>query len=387
MKVLLALDKFKFSMSAEQACDVIEKTRPDWHCVKRPLTDGGEGFCEILTHVAGGEIHEIEVTGPIGEKTTARIGFVSAAAIPEKVKHLLSIPDLKDTIAIVEMAQASGIQLLSQDEQNPWNTTTYGTGELLNYAKKQGVQAILLGLGGSATSDLGLGALQALGLQCTWRTTHQEKSYYLPKLWSQIKDFHGNLNDLPTLRIACDVQNPLLGKTGAAHVFGPQKGLPLDDIQLLDGLAENMADKLISFRAASPKLKEYAGSGAAGGIGFGLKTCYAAEFVSGFELVQSWLDLDTQIASCDFIITGEGKFDQSSLDGKGPYSLIEKAQFHKRPVIVLAGCLDENVGKFFDEKSWDVQAFAITPKETELNEAFRRAPEFLAQTVEKIVLK
>lgn len=371
-------------MSAEEACDVVESSKPEWECIKRPLTDGGEGFCQILTSISGGTIKEIEVKGPGSENVMAKVGFVSISKIPETAIQLLKLPAGVEKIAIIEMAQASGIQSLKLEERNPWYTTTYGTGQMLDYAKKQGAQAIVLGLGGSATSDLGLGALQALGLDVDWRTLHQDHPIIVPSLWSQIKGFKGEISSLPPLRIACDVDNPLCGARGAARVFGPQKGLAADDIDLFDGLAETISHKLLDFLAAPLKLPKVPGCGAAGGIGFGLKAAYDADFIPGFNLVQSWLDLENQVRESDLIITGEGCFDESSLGGKGPYSLIEMANKHRKKVILLAGKVDSHLNSYFQEKNWDVELYGITPEGIPLEKALKEGKEFLEKTIKQI---
>jgi glycerate kinase len=379
MNVLVAFDKFKFSMSAKQACEIVSASQPQLNCTLRPLTDGGEGFCEILTMVCNGEMKTIKVSGPTGKSVLAKIGVVKAHLIPENATNLLQLPTDCNSVAIVEMAQASGIELLDPSERNPWKANTYGTGELLKYASSINVGAILLGLGGSATSDLGLGALQALGLKTNLADQNNSIS---PEDWQKISFLNGPIQALPPIRIACDVDNPLLGMHGAAAIFGPQKGLLQEDIKKLDELAKNICNQMIHHFSASQKLYDYPGCGAAGGLGFGLKAAYGAEFIPGFSLVQNWLDLEAKIKDSDLVITGEGGFDQSSLNGKGPYALIQLAHKHNKPTLVFAGCLEEGLEDYFLDRNMKVKPIAITPSGTPLEQALEKGPEFLAKAIQ-----
>ncbi|MCX6951922.1 MAG: glycerate kinase, partial [Verrucomicrobia bacterium] len=219
MRVLLAFDKFKDSLTAPAACEhaaaALRARHPDWTLDLCPLADGGEGFCEILTRAAGGTVETHTVPGPRGTPTPATIGFVPLAAIPSPALALLSIENRNSeiensTVAAIEMASASGLALLASDQRDPWQTHTLGTGELLRLAAaRSGVAAILLGVGGSATHDLGLGALDALGIHF-FNAAGTRLTPPVPALWSQVSRLEGRLPaTLPPIRIACDVTNPL----------------------------------------------------------------------------------------------------------------------------------------------------------------------------------
>lgn len=371
MHYLIAFDKFKDALSAQTACaavqSVIRERLPDARTTIAPLSDGGEGFCEILTQACGGDITTHEVSGPLGEKTHALLGRVRIQAIAPGARKALGIGDTGN-LAIIEMAQASGLQQLAPGQRNPLKTTTRGTGELIDIALHDGADAILLGIGGSATSDLGIGALQALGLQA-YTIDKERVPHVVPEIWAAIADF-GPLNrDMPPIRIACDVANPLLGPNGAAAVYGPQKGLPRQDVQAFDAEAGRIARLLLNAQGEPPALMDVPGAGAAGGIGFGLKATFGAEFVSGFDLVWQWLGLAEKLDAADVVITGEGRFDKSSLQGKGPGALVKAARDKGRQAWVFAGAVDDAL------KSADV--IAISPPDLPLEECLARTEAFL----------
>jgi glycerate kinase len=324
-RVLLAFDKFKDALTAPEAvaavADALREIRPDWTLDPAPLADGGEGFASILTQAAGGREVSSVATGPRGERLQTGFGIVPVAAIPAGARAQLQLsaePPSGATVAIIEMAAISGLALLPQDQRDPWQTTTLGTGELMRAAADSEALAILLGVGGSATNDLGLGALAALGLKfldAAGQSVHPP----VPAEWSRIVRISGRVVAwLPPVYIACDVTNPLLGPRGAAAVYGPQKGLRPADHARLEGESARLADLLCQHCGQPPALKDVPGAGAAGGIAFGLMTAAGAKLLPGFDLVSAWLDLETKLAAADIVITGEGRFDESSLEGKGP---------------------------------------------------------------------
>ncbi|MDF3056930.1 MAG: glycerate kinase [Rariglobus sp.] len=343
MRVLIAFDKFKHCLSATRACELTATTlrtlQPDWSVDLCPLTDGGEGFCEILTRAGGGSLHAITVTGPRGDPVDACFGLVPFENIPPAARALLSLPACSATgmVALVEMAQASGLGLLPPERRDPWHATTRGTGELIRAAHAAGARTILLGVGGSATHDLGAGALAALGLRFLNAGEHPLANP-TPARWPEIIRVDGHLpDDLPPIRIACDVANPLLGPGGAAAVYGPQKGLATSRIQELDNASARLAGLLIAQAGAPAGLAATPGSGAAGGIAFGFLCSARALLVPGSDLVSAWLDLDARLAAAGMVITGEGRFDESSLSGKGPGALVVRARNHGKPAHVFAG--------------------------------------------------
>lgn len=347
MKALVAFDKFKGSLSAEEACRIaaqaLDDISPDFGGEEAPLTDGGEGFATLLTAAADGEIRRCSVHGPLGDPLEATWGLVSIEKLLPPVRDLLKLP-VKGEIAIVEMAKASGLQLLEQEEQNPWRTTTRGTGELLKDAAASHPAAILLGIGGSATHDLGLGALQALGLRGRARAGGAENSSLdtlAPEQWDKLEDFSGSVEPgLAPIIIASDVDNPLLGERGAAKTFAPQKGLRREDLDRLEDLTARVAERLCQHFGQDKKILAAPGSGAAGGIGCGLRIACGARIISGFSLVRAWMDLDRKLAEADLVLTGEGSFDASSLEGKAPGAVVKKAAAAGKNCLVLAGKID-----------------------------------------------
>ena len=369
MNILVAFDKFKDSMTAATACSAAESAAravygTDVDVTHAPLTDGGEGFCPILTETAGGHIEHHTVCGPLGEDVQAPIGWVELESLPETV--LRTFGEVRGKLAIIEMASAAGLEQVPMDQRHPKHCTTRGIGELIRIAVAKNAGAILLGIGGSATSDLGLGALEALGIQ------FPDTQSILPEKWHEVERINGFIDfKLPPIFIACDVDNPLLGKRGAAAVYGPQKGLKPDEIEAFDNEAERLADLLCLHFGQSMDLKNAPGSGAAGGIGFGLKVACGAEFVAGFDLVQNWLDLEMKVAIADLALTGEGKFDNSSLSGKGPYSLIESAAKAGTPVIVLAGKVEDDAAETVKERFPANLVYNITPPESTLSDALK----------------
>jgi glycerate 2-kinase len=391
MRALLAFDKFKDALSAPQACALaagsLRARQPDWTLDLCPLTDGGEGFCEILTQALGGTFEAHTVTGPRGEPVVARLGFVPLALIPATARRLLDLPDSQLSalnsqlprdarVAVVEMAAASGLALLAPEARDPWLTSTTGTGELIRLAARPGVAAILLGLGGSATSDLGLGALAALGLNFV-SATGELIDPPIPSRWPEITRLDGRLPaDLPPLRIACDVANPLLGPNGAAAIYGPQKGLRPADLRRLDNEAARLALLLCTHSAKHDALMDVPGAGAAGGISFGLMAAASAQLISGFDLVSAWLDLDSRLAAADLVLTGEGRFDASSLSGKGPGALAARAAALGKPVHVFAGAITAAPVP-------GLALHAITPPGTPLPAALRAAATNLTATVDR----
>ncbi len=345
MRVLVAFDKFKDSLSARQACDraaqALQAVRPDWRVDLCPLTDGGEGFAEILTQAAGGEMSKFTVAGPRGAPVQAAVGLVRLDGIPATARARLRLALAgSGRIAVIEMAAASGLALLAPEDRDPWQATSLGTGELIRHAAKTGASAVLLGVGGSATHDLGLGALAALGLKFL-SADGLRLNPPVPGAWSRLVRIEGEVSHgLPPIRLACDVTNPLLGPRGAAAVFAPQKGLVAADFDRLEGESARLAALLCVHCERSRELMEIPGAGAAGGIAFGLMAGAGAELLSGSALVSDWLDLEARLAAADLVLTGEGSFDASSWGGKGPGVLVERALALGKPAHVFAGRVD-----------------------------------------------
>jgi len=383
MRVLLAVDKFKDSLTAPAACAAaaaaLREKHPDWSLDECPLADGGEGFASILTRAAGGVMIATTVAGPRGAPHKAAFGLVPWQQIPAAAQALLHLPlDPREraNIAVIEMAAASGLALLPNAQRDPWQTTSQGTGELIAEAARRGVAAIVLGVGGSATTDLGLGALHALGLGFL-DAAGQKISPPVPARWSEIQRLAGQVPaTLPPIRIACDVTNPLLGSHGAAAVYGPQKGLKAPDLARLEHASARLGLLLCTHCRQSDTLMDAPGAGAAGGIAFGLMTGAGAQLLPGFDLVASWLDLDRRITAADLVITGEGRFDASSLSGKGPGAVARRALQAGKAVRVFAGQVSPDAAI-----PPQLQLHAITPADLPLAEALRTASGLLATAI------
>ncbi|HLP01540.1 MAG TPA: glycerate kinase [Opitutaceae bacterium] len=381
MRVLIAFDKLKDSLTAPAACaiaaDALRAAHADWQLDLAPLADGGDGFASILTTAASGEMVPVRVVGPLGEPRTASYGLVRWTQIPAPARERLALPPLRetDTVALVEMAAASGLALVPPAKRNPWRTTSYGTGQLLAAAATRGARAIVVGVGGSATHDLGLGALGALGL----RFLDERGAAIFPpttSAWEHIARLAGHVPAaFPPLRVACDVTNPLLGPTGAAAIYAPQKGLAPADLPALESATARMASSLAAHCGQPLSLASAPGAGAAGGIAFGLMTAARAQLVPGWSLVHDWLDLDRRLAAADLVITGEGRFDASSLSGKGPGALVAAAAAAGKRALVLAGSLGELPPAALPPLA---RAHAITPPDLPLATALTRTPELLA---------
>jgi len=382
-RILAAFDKFKGSLDAQQACDVTAKAvlscYPDCQVTETPLTDGGEGFCEILTNAAQGRRIEVRTLNARFEEKPAHIGMVQMENLPSTARETLQLGDRVQNLAIVEMAQASDLAGLRLDQRDPWEASSAGTGLLLREAANIGADAILLGIGGSATNDMGMGALEALGTEYIGEDG-------VPILQMTPKDFArldgvdllSNQLPLPPIRIACDVENPLLGDQGATCIFGPQKGLRTEHLSEMESALILASEKLCEATGKDRSLLLTPGAGAAGGLGIGLMLAYDAEFLPGFDLVSQWLDLPAKIQDTDLLLTGEGSFDQSSLLGKGPWALVQQASRLRKPVQVHAGKVTAEILPKLPE---NVSAFSITPEDLPLAQAMEQADHLLHQSI------
>jgi glycerate kinase len=383
MRVLAAFDKFKDSISARKACEAaagaIAAARGGWEVDSCPLADGGEGFAGILTQAARGSELRTAVTGPRGEEVTAAYGIVSLSRIPAAARTRLGAEGAwpGGTLAVVEMAAASGLALLAPWTRDPFRASSIGTGQLIRVAARSGVRAILLGVGGSATHDLGLGALGALGIEFE-TVSGDTLDSPVPADWPNIRAIDGRISGLiPPILIACDVDNPLLGPYGALAVYGPQKGIRPADAAALESETARIAAMVCHHFGRPESLVDERGAGAAGGIAFGLMAGAGARLLPGFELVASWLDLDARLAAADIIVTGEGRFDDSSLSGKGPGALVRRALDLGKPVHVFAGqlALTREIPGLFTH--------SITPPGMAFSEALAKAPALLAGAVRR----
>jgi glycerate kinase len=386
VRVLVAFDKFKDSLTAVEACTLavraLRSRHPGWTLDSCPLTDGGDGFADILTAAAHGSSLAFPVTGPRSENLSAGIGLVLPSQLPASARSFLQLPESATAaagpIAIIEMASASGLRLLPSGKRNPWETTSRGTGQLIRAAAALDSAGILLGVGGSATNDIGLGALSALGFEFL-DSEGVNLRIPVPSQFDRIKFIRGKrLPSIPPIRIACDVTNPLLGPNGATTVFGPQKGLRREDQAQMETAIARIACMLGDYCDQPPNLLASPGSGAAGGLPYGLMAGLNARLVSGFDLVSAWLDLDNRIASADIVITGEGSFDMSSLTGKGPGGVVARAHALGKEAHVFAGRLGEGLPDGFGP------LHAITPPGYAEDKALLSASEFLVKSIEGV---
>jgi glycerate kinase len=329
MKIVVAIDSLKGSLSSLEAgnaiSDGIKRVYSDADVVVRPLADGGEGTVEALTLGMGGRIEKITVTGPIGEKHECEYGILS-----------------NKTTAIVEMSAAAGITLVSEADRNPLNTTTYGVGEIIKDAISKGCRHFIVGIGGSATNDGGIGMLQALGYGILDKDGRQvpfgakglqvidkiTDDYVIPEL----KEC--------TFRIACDVTNTLCGDNGCSAIFGPQKGATPSMIMQMDKwLAYYAALSREKYPKANPN---QAGTGAAGGLGFAFLTYTNAVLESGIKIVLEETRLEDYIKDADIVVTGEGRLDSQSVMGKAPVGVAGIAKKYNKKVIAFSGCVTED---------------------------------------------
>jgi glycerate kinase len=385
MRVLVAFDKFKEALSAREACEVtarvLAERHPDWQVELCPLSDGGDGFEMVLGEAAGGRGVPLQVTGPRGGLVDASLTIVTESQIPAAARARLESGPRKvagePKLAVIEMATASGLSLLTPSQRDPWQATSYGTGQLIRAAIEQEADAILLGVGGSATHDLGLGALAALGLEF-YDGTGAKIRPPVPANWERIVKIGGAVSTtLPPIFIACDVDNPLLGPNGAATVFAPQKGLRADELMSLEAASERLAQMLCAHYHQPPTLPDTPGTGAAGGIAFGLMCATRARLLPGSDFVSDWLGLEAKIASADLVLTGEGRFDASSHRGKGPGALAARALAAGKTVQVFAGHVVPSINP--DR----LILHEITPTDIPLDQALRDAAAFLSRAIQR----
>ena len=369
MKIVIAPDSFKDSLSAEKVANAIAAgladALPDAQLVTCPMADGGEGTVEAIVAAGNGQLRRNHVQGPLGEAVEAHWGW---------------LPDSRT--AIIEMAEASGLQRVPLSQRDARISSTFGTGELIRAALDAGAQRIILAIGGSATNDAGAGALQALGLGLF----DAERQPLAPGGLALSRLAHIELSGLdPRLadvrfEIAADVNNPLCGEHGASAIFGPQKGATPEHVRLLDRALGHFADHCA---AVLPKdVRDEPGSGAAGGLGFAAKAFFGAEFRAGVEVVAELVGLAEAVKDADLVITGEGRFDAQTLRGKTPFGVARIAQAQGVPVVVLAGTLGEGYQTLYAHGI--NAAFAVTSGPMSLEDACANAAQLLTDRARDI---
>ncbi|WP_286783947.1 glycerate kinase [Leclercia sp. UBA1284] len=369
MKIVIAPDSYKESLSALAVATAIEQgfceIFPTAEYVKLPVADGGEGTVEAMVAATQGEIVHVRVTGPLGESVE---GFYGRSGDKES--------------AFIEMAAASGLELVAPSQRNPLKTTSWGTGELIRHALDAGVNHIIIGIGGSATNDGGAGMVQALGAKLL--NAQGEPIGPGGEALENISriDISGLDKRLVGCRIdvACDVTNPLTGKEGATAVFGPQKGATPEMIARLDKALEHYAQVIA--RDLDIDVLSLEGGGAAGGMGAALYAFCGAHLRQGIEIVTDALDLDRQVADADLVITGEGRIDSQTIHGKVPVGVAKIAKRYNKPVIGIAGSLTADVGVVHDHGLDAV--FSVLYTICTLEEALENASENVRMTARNV---
>jgi glycerate 2-kinase len=369
MKIVIAPDSFKESLTALHVCEALEKGIkthfPNAEISKVPMADGGEGTVQSLVDATGGQIIQAKVTGPLGKEVEAFYGILGDGKT-----------------AVIEMAAASGLHQVPMDERNPLITTTRGTGELILKALDQNVKHIIIGIGGSATNDGGAGMAKALGAKL------------INTNGAEIKEGGGSLNQLAAIdltnfdsrlaevkvEVACDVDNPLTGETGASAVFGPQKGATPDMVKQLDrNLAHYAA---IIEKEMDIHIQNVPGAGAAGGLGGGLLAFLSAELKPGVDIVIEATQLESYIKNADLVITGEGRIDGQTIYGKTPIGVAKTAKKHSVPVIAIAGSIGAGSEAVYEH---GISAlFSVVPGAVTLSEALEKAGENVERTAKNV---
>ena len=335
MKVVVAIDSLKGSLSSLEAGQAIKEgvqvVYPEADVVVRPLADGGEGTVEALAIGMGGELVHVSVTGPLGDAVTAEYGILKADGTRPKT-------------AIIEMSAAAGITLVPDEKRNPMHTTTFGVGELIKDAIDNGCRHFIVGIGGSATNDGGIGMLQALGYDFLdkdgapvgYGGTGLQSIAYIKadNVLAELKDC--------TFRVACDVTNPLCGPMGSSAIYGPQKGATPEMVKELDEALLHYAE--LSKETFDHADRLYPGTGAAGGMGFAFLTYTNAVLESGIKIVLEETGLEDEMKDADFVITGEGRLDSQTALGKAPIGVAHLAKKHDKKVLAFAGCLTPDAG-------------------------------------------
>ncbi len=370
MHFIAAPDKFKGSMTAPEAAEAITKgiksVRPDLEVLQFPLSDGGEGLVQALTGGGKGRIINTSVTDPLGRLVEAQFGIMAAG-----------------NTAVIEMASASGLALLTEKEKNPALATTHGTGELVRAALDRGCRKIIIGIGGSATNDGGAGMARALGIELLDSTGRMLENGGLALQRLHRIDRSGldpRLQEVEIL-VACDVDNPLTGPAGASHVYGPQKGAtPVLAAQLDSALAHYAA---VIKKDLNLEVENIPGAGAAGGLGAGLLAFLRATLHPGIELVLSALDIEKHLDGCRLLFTGEGKLDAQTTRGKAPVGIARKAGLYNVPVVALAGSIEGDMSIFHRE---GISAcFALADGPLSVEESIERGPLLLAAKTAELV--
>ncbi|MCP4708186.1 MAG: glycerate kinase [Planctomycetes bacterium] len=378
MKIVIAPDKFKGSLSAGEACRAIaegvRRVVSDVELVEIPMADGGEGTVAALVAATGGELRSVEVCGPLGDKVDAVYGILG---------DLVGGESKKVKTAVIEMASAAGLVLVEPELRNPLDTTTYGVGQLILDGLERGCRDFVIGIGGSATNDCGCGMGQALGVRFLDDNGEEIQAKLTGGLMGQVVsiDLSGLDRRIAESRVvvACDVENPLLGVSGASYVYGPQKGA---DEGILKVLEANMAQIIGLIEGeAGREVRDIAGAGAAGGLGAGMMAFLGGKVDRGIEIVMRYCNFAERIRGAQLLITGEGRIDRSTVFGKTISGIATEAVRQSVPVVALAGTIEAGW-----EELYDIGVTAVMPicsHPMSLEEAMDNGAELLAQGSEQ----
>lgn len=364
MKIVIAPDSFKGSLSAQQAAESIKKGAEkavDCETVLIPMADGGEGTAEVVSGVLGGRAETVKVKGPLGDEVEATYYIAG-------------------DLAIMEMAVASGIILVPREKLNPLKTSTFGTGQMIAHALGEGVKRIIIGIGGSATNDGGMGMAAALGVK------------FLDKNGTELEPCGGTLDKIEKIdmsgihpaikdteiKVVCDVTNPLCGDNGATAVFGPQKGATPEMVGRLDAGLRNMAEKV-----SVSGILEIPGGGAAGGLGAGLVAFCGGKLEKGFNIIADAVGLEEKIKGADLVITGEGATDRQTAFGKLPAGVAGIANKFGVPCVLISGAVIGDITELYD--CGITAAFAAVTTVTDLDSAMKNAAGNLERAAENVI--
>ncbi len=369
MKIIAAPNAFKESLSGSEAAEAIKegvlKACPGCEVICIPVADGGDGLAEIITEALGGKEHEVVVHGPLMEKRSASFGYVE-----------------QSRVAIVEMACASGLALLANKQKDPTKTTTYGTGELILAALDKGATRIIIGLGGSATCDGGIGMASALGYRFL-----DDKGNDVQPVGNSLLSIHSIDTSQVDPRIhntrfegVCDVSNVLTGRSGASYVYSPQKGADSEQVKVLDEGLVNLA-KVIQHQLGLA-VDDLVGGGAAGGLGAGLYCFLNAQLQKGIDLVMDLIKLEDTLQDAELVITGEGQIDYQTKFNKAPAGVARLAKRHNIPCIAVCGSIGDRIEELYDVGFTSV--FSICSGPMSLDSAMNKSYGLLVAQVEQV---
>ncbi|MGF1879939.1 glycerate kinase [Vibrio splendidus] len=382
MKIVIAPDSFKESLSAVSVAACIEKgfreIFPDADYVTLPLADGGEGTVDVLLQGLAGQKRTHQVEGPLGALVNAEWAMLEPSEYNQ------------NKTALIEIAAASGLDLLKPEQRDPLIASSFGTGQLILEAIEQGAQTIILGLGGSATNDGGAGIVQALGGRLLDSKVQDDDGQELNRGGAALAELASiDLTGLDSrcadveLIVACDVDNPLCGDNGASHVFGPQKGATPDQVLILDKALANFAQIAESQGCVGgdDPVHKRTGYGAAGGTPMGLGLLFNMQIKPGIEMVLDVLQADEVLKGADLVITGEGQMDNQTLQGKTPYGIAKRASLQGIPTIGIAGSLGTEVEALYGEMS---SLFGTVRSPQSLDQVLMEAEKNLTRTARNI---